>query len=286
MDAAGNSATKRGIDLAQQQEFNIRVITMPENPDVPGILFKDPADVVFKNPKIWEDCVKNAKTIHDFYFQNLLSKFDKNTVEGKKKISQALLPVIKKIPNKIEQTLWIQSLGNILGIKEQDILVELDKVAIDKEQGNAKTQNTNEAQNEARNTEVPNERKDMLEEYLSLLAIKSPGLLNLVKEEDSRFFSPRFIEIANCIKTGEIKEELKSFIDCLSLKADVMEEGGGFDIEQEFNSCFKRIKEIEVKNTLDNICMKIKESEAEKDAEKTQKLVEKFSLYSKQLETD
>ena len=54
MDVAGDSATKRGIDLAQTQGFNIKVIRLPE---------KDPADVILENTEAWGKLISEAKSI-------------------------------------------------------------------------------------------------------------------------------------------------------------------------------------------------------------------------------
>jgi DNA primase len=281
MDIAGDSATKRGIDLAQTLGFNIKIITMPKNPDIPEALFKDPAEVILKDQKIWEDCVKKAKTIHDFYFENALYKFDKNTIEGKKQISKALLPIIKKIPNKIEQSLWIQDLARILNIKEEDIAEELKKVKIEERDLENKP--------EVLSPKIALEqktRKELLEEYLTALLLKSPKTIGLIKEEDFCLFSSPFSPVINYIKNGcpALDDSQKDFADLfnyLSLRAEILDLEPGLDIETEFNRCFKEIKMLDIKNKLDNICFKIKKAEEEKDFEKLQNLMEEFNLLSR-----
>ena len=123
MDVAGDVATKRGIDLAQLQGFNVKVIILPKD--------LDPADVVFKNPNDWGKHVKEAKSILDFYFESAFSKFDKDSPEGKREISKILLPVIKRIPNKIVQSHWVGELAKRLRVKEEDIGEELKKVKLE-----------------------------------------------------------------------------------------------------------------------------------------------------------
>ena len=120
MDAAGDSATKRGIDLAQKQGFNIKVITMPED--------KDPADVVLENPEKWKELAGKTKSIMDFYFDTTFDRLNSEQAEAKKEISKILLPQIKKIPNKIEQAHWIKELAERLGVREEDIRDELKLV--------------------------------------------------------------------------------------------------------------------------------------------------------------
>ena len=281
MDVAGDSATKRGIDLAQAFGFNIKIITMPENPDTPGILFKDPADVVAKDPKILEERIEKAKTIHDFYFDSALSKFDKSSVEGKNKISKFLLPVIKKIPNKIEQSLWVKTLSGLLGVKEEDIFEELKKLRSESFEPTFFPKEILK-----KSALEPKTRKNILEEYLSLLALKSPKAVQSLNEEHLNVFSPKFTQIINYIKNNfsfseNAEKELIDAINCLVLKSEILELDAGLDIETEFNCCFKEVKILEIKNKLDKICQQIKTAEQEKNSQKLQELIEEFNLCSK-----
>ncbi len=273
MDVAGDSATKRGIDLAQAQGFNIKVVTMPED--------LDPADVVLKDAGMWDSLVKNAKTIHDFYFENTLSRFDRNTLEGKKGISKTLLPLIKRIPNKIEQSLWLQRLAGVLRVKEEDVLEELQKTSAQEEPGISQ-------EIDKETIFLPQKpRKEMIEEHLAVLAIKFPRGINLLKEEDPKLFSPRFFQVIGYIEnkgTGEKNDfppELNEFLDLLFLKAEVMEQDSGFDFEKEFKCCLKEIKTTEIRSRLDEISRQIKKAEEEKDFNKLQALIEEFNSRSK-----
>jgi len=261
MDIAGNSATKRGIDLAQAQGFSIKIVTMPEG--------TDPADIISKNPKDWQNLVEKARSIHNFYFENTLSKFDKNTLEGKKEISKILLPVIKKIPNKIEQSIWIQGLAEILGVREEDILEELRKTKIEQIEMGA-GEFVEKATSSPRKT-----RKELLEERLTVLIIKLPQNLNLVEEKDFELFSPQTVKIINCLRENKQNEQ----IDYLSLKTEV--EQADVDPEEEFKDCFKELKTLVIRDRLDNISKEIKKAEQEKNSEKVQELIQQFNQCSK-----
>lgn len=275
MDIAGDSATKRGVDLAQTAGFNIKIITMPQD--------LDPADVISKEPAQWENLIKGAKSIHDFYFDSTLAKFDKNTLEGKKSISKILLPIIKRIPNKIEQTLWLQNLAGVLGVQEQDVLEELKKVKAEPA--------TTEFQTEAPNTVVPPQktRKDLLEERLSVLTIKSPKAFDLLTQEDFQVLSQQICRCLNFFKqnnTGAkaaLSPELNSLVDLVSLRAEVEDFGGEKEIEKEFKHCLKEIKTLVIKAKLDKIAKEIKKTEGEKNLEKVQELIKEFNLCSKEL---
>jgi len=283
MDVAGDSATKRGIDLAQSLGFNIKVITMPED--------LDPADVVLKDIKLWEDLVKNAKTIHDFYFEKVLKDFNRDTIEGKKEIAKTILPIIKNIPNKIEQTLWVKDLSEILNVKEEDVFEELKKIPTSH---NFKLEDNKIEEEIDKNIKEPfyvssKTKKDMLQEYLITLFLKFPQLASYLKEEDLRLFSPQYLQIIKTMTSPQnanyldknLENNIKSLIDMLSFRAEVMEIDPGINLEKEFQYCLKEIKVLNIKDKLNEIGFKIKEAEGQNNSSQIQKLMEDFNSYSK-----
>jgi len=118
-DLAGESAAKRGIDLALAEEMNVRVIVLPGG--------KDPDECIKKNPNDWFNAIKGAKSIMDYYLDQTLARVDLNKVEGKKEAAAVLLPVINKIGNKIEQAHWLQKLAQLLQVSEQILKESLPK---------------------------------------------------------------------------------------------------------------------------------------------------------------
>jgi len=122
MDIAGEAATRKGIDNAQFQGFNIKIVSLPEG--------KDPADVISKKSSKWRELIENTKDIIDFYSQQAFQRFDKKTLEGKKDISNLLLPFISRIQNKIEQDHRVKELAKELDAKEETIWKEVEKTII------------------------------------------------------------------------------------------------------------------------------------------------------------
>ncbi|MDP4010545.1 MAG: DNA primase, partial [Candidatus Spechtbacteria bacterium] len=86
MDAAGDNATKRGLGLAQTMGFNVKVISMKDG--------YDPAEIIKENPGEWEDAVKGAQSITEFYFTGAFSSYDPDKAEGKRDIGKMLAPVL------------------------------------------------------------------------------------------------------------------------------------------------------------------------------------------------
>ena len=293
MDVAGDTATKRGIDLAQTRGFNIKVITMPRG--------SDPADIVFKKPREWEKLVEGAKSILDFYFKTTFSLSDPKTPEGKREISKILLPVIKRIPNKIEQAFWIQELAKKLEVKEENIEEELKKTKdssflyFGPEEEEMEKENLSQTEKKS--------RKELLEEQILTFILKSPENLDLIVEKEISFFSSQTLQILTYFKKSkdfpalssslanpkkikvlqkDLSPEFIDLINYLSLKAEV-EEFDLKELKEEFKKCLKEIKILEIKNKLSQFSLDIKKAEEEKDSPKIKKLLGEFNSCSKSL---
>ena len=277
MDIAGDSATKRGIDLAQEKGFNIKVALMPQG--------MDPADVILKNPKEWQKVIKKSVPILDFYFQTTFSKFDEKKELGpdeKREISKTLLPIIKRIPNRILQSHWIQDLTNRLKVAQEDVLVELRKIE----------SSVPEQKQEKKTASSRKSRHELLEERLFILIFKEPQTLDFVEKEDLGFFSPQASQILSFFQkygTSKIKKlqkdispEMINSLNYLSLKAEI-EQGDEGDIFEEFKDCLREIKSLGIKKELKKISQRLKEAETERDSQKISDLTQKISELAQKL---
>ena len=265
MDAAGQTAAKRGIDLAQSQGFNIKVVVLPEG--------KDPAEIISKDPKKWEKALEDAKTILDFYFYGAFLGKDLKNPEAKKEIAEILLPIIKRIPNKIEQAHWIQELAIKLNVKEEAVQEQL--------------KNTKPKQGEIGNVYVkeeknldlsPKSRKEKLEEMVVSLILKNPEKLNLIKEEFFSYFSFQFQSIFTNLKKGRSVQNV-NFIDYHSF----FDKEKDVDYEAEIKICLNEIKRLEIKNRLDEISQNIKKAEQICDLKKINNLTQEFNKLADKL---
>jgi len=281
MDVAGDSATKRGIDMAQTFGFNIKVLLLPED--------SDPADIISKSAKDWKNILQNSKSIIDFYFDNTFSRHDSKTPEGKKAVSKILLPVIKRIPNNIERSFWIQELSKRLEVKEEAVAEELKKTKLSEEIfGLEKEELMNLPQKS---------RKDLLEERLTTLILRSPENLSYLFDDTLLLLSPQIRQIICYVKenpdftkaisagqkieTPELSNELNNLLNYLLLKSEI--ETAGLEIDEECKDCLREIKSLEVKNKLNEISKEIKKAEELHESEKVQKLLQEFNQCSKSL---
>jgi len=276
MDVAGDSATKRGIDLAQRQGFNIKVIRLSEG--------KDAADIISKNPKEWQSSLLKEKSILEFYFESAFSGRDSKTPEGKKEIAKILLPVIKRIPNKIERGYWIQKLAKELGAKEENIEEELKKVKLE---GYSEVYGLEKEELE---NLPPKSRRELLEERLGTLVIKFPKIgtdaidfeiIDLIGIPEIKIVLQEVKNNPN-VDFGKTSIKATDVFNTLCLRAEI-EEIEEKEILPEIQCCLREIRSIEIKNKLDQISKEIKKAEEEKDSKKIEKLSQEFNQLAKNI---
>lgn len=277
MDPGGETATMRGIDLAIGEGFNVKVVGMPEG--------MDPADLVSKDPKEWEQSLEQAKSIFDFTFERALAKFDKRAPEGKKEIARAVLPLVRRIPNRIEQSHWISRLAAELQVKDESIEAELKKLP--EEQGKGIEAEFLESEEKT--------RTQLLEERVLALLFRSPELFKTINESDYSFFSLKSQEIlAGMQKAPSLDfaafekifpEDTVEFLKHVSLRSEVEQWEGGeeIDISNEFKACMQQLKTIHFKEQLDKLSKEIKSAEELKDSSKIKELMAQFQMVSKYL---
>ena len=291
MDVAGDSATKRGINLAEMQGFNIKIIDAYSK-------VKDPAEIIFENLKNWQDALSKARSIMDYYFDSAFAGFDGKTPGGKKEISKIILPAIKRLPNKIEQSHWTQKLSQKLDIREDAILEELKKaksddayfysraekekvlkVAFDGEEGSPLSREVSAGQ-----------RKKLLEDKIMSLILKDPENLNLIEQPHHNLFCEKTQKFIEDIKKIAPLEEggskaafadafkidgYKDFLDILSLRSEVEYEEDGCE---EIQLCLVQLKDINIRDRRAKISQEIKNAEQKKDFEKVNCLIKEFNL--------
>lgn len=279
MDLGGDIATRRGIDLAIGEGFNVKVVSMPQG--------KDPADVVSQDKAVWDTSVASSKSIFDYSFDTALSQHDKTKPEEKKVIANLLLPIIKRIPNRIEQSHWILRLAKELDVKEEDIAIELKKLP-EEETVPVLVEDSSVFKQEQK------PRKGLLEERVFVLLFRNPAFLEEIKEENMVLFSFPSQEILEGMKKNPsldftkfdtiFPQETSESLKYIALQADVEASEKEADEEQtleEFRGCLGELQKLDLKEKLDKIAKEIKLAEELHDGEKVKTLMEEFQILSR-----
>lgn len=279
MDVAGDSATKRGIDLAQREGFNVKVLIMPEG--------EDPADVIKKNIQDWKKIISSAKSINEFYFENAFLKFDKNTADGKKAIVKFLAPVIKKISNQVEVAHWTGLLAKELSVPQR---------AIEEEIARYKEKSEKKIEEEIVATIKSQSRIEKLEERIICLLIRYPKAIDEIYSKSFLFekLSDKAKKIAETIKNKEslnekrldhLDDETKEYFNYLALKSEIESDSikSEKELKEELFNSIKELRTLNIKKELQSLSFLIKGLENEGKENEANKLMEKFNQISKEL---
>ena len=175
-DVAGDSAARRGIEIADEAGLDIRVINIPGG--------KDPDESARENPGVWKEATTKAIPVFDFLIDSAFKRLKGDDAFSKKKISDELLPVLAKINNTIIKAHYTKVLAGRLDISEEKVGEALGKVR----------QPRSFSQDATQDTEVKPIPEELFEEHtlgliLQMQDIKK-GLERLTHELDpSDFFS-------------------------------------------------------------------------------------------------
>lgn len=287
-DLAGDQAARRGIELADAAGMAIKVIEVKGG--------KDPDEVAQKSPKLWRQQVKEAVPIYDYYLDSALARFDVQTVDGKRKISQELTPILAKITNKVIQAHYTRQLAERLMVEEEAVVAEIDRFIT--EEG-AKTPLEREDYQKAEKMG----RREILEEHLLALAFQSENWLLLKKREVKKLIeTPRFQRIVETLgrylkryKTLDsqrlakmLPSELKEAFDKLYLLelTDLVEDEE--KLAKELKKTREELNKMELKEKLQEIGRQIKALEekgklTKKEIQALKKLHEQFRDFSTEL---
>jgi len=264
MDIAGEAATRKGIDIAQLQGFDIKIVSLPEG--------RDPADVISKSSLKWQRLIEKAEEIIDFYFQQALHRFNKKSLKGKKEISKLLLPFLSRIQNKIEQAHWVKELAKELDIKEEAIWEEVKKVAKSQRAGAEMPQIAEVEERAERKTQ-----QRLIEERLLMLILKFPKEIKKIKRIPEFSFNEGR-RLYHCIKEEKkLPEELNELISLLELQFEVEKEKGEIDLEREIHFCINSLQKLSRDEQIRKIINELKKAEAIGDKGKVSKLLKKIN---------
>ncbi len=248
-DAAGDSATRRSLTLAAQFDFGRRITVIPSG--------KDPADTVREDPALWVSAVEDAKPVVAFYFDKVFRAENRDTVEGKKRISQALLPFVAELSDEIEKAHWVAELSERLGVAEEATWKELRKQGMP----------ADPAKTPAEEKGATPTRRDLLEErFLAVLALlpvearhQKLGEQRIVfsSELSGRIFRALTAD-SEIAEASELAEQLES----VRFKGEMLREVMP-DIEKEFVVARRELEMMCVRERLAALGQTIAESGAD-----------------------
>ncbi|MCK5021623.1 MAG: DNA primase [Candidatus Pacebacteria bacterium] len=121
-DEAGFNSACRVAKLALANGMEVKLMALSN-----GL---DPADVLSKDKKEWQEAMKNAKHIIDYYLDKLINDI-KDKRKLAKEIQEKVLPLILVIDSEIGKSVFVEDVANKLDVTKEAIWTELNKIKID-----------------------------------------------------------------------------------------------------------------------------------------------------------
>ncbi|MBI2195950.1 MAG: toprim domain-containing protein, partial [Candidatus Levybacteria bacterium] len=189
MDSAGFEATKRSLPILERVGLTTTVIVLGDG--------KDPDDAARADPIAFKKAVKKDLGIYDFMLSEFVGKFSKETVEGKKKITDEMLPLLSNIQNEIVKEHYVKKLSREIDTSTESLFRQMEK--LDKKDKAAVTFEANHKDKRG--------RKEIVEEYLMALIFQSQDgkkYFDILLERlpDYEFEKPSYRKIVEKLKTS------------------------------------------------------------------------------------
>ena len=292
-DEAGLKAGERGIQLAWQNEMNVKVISLPQE-------IKDPDELISKNPNEWIKVVNSKINFMDFLLEKVLANQNIDDVNVKKTASEKLLTWLSKLENPVEKEHYLKVFSEKLKISQNALSESLSKIKINPNYSQNQNPKTQQPQNENQNQTI-NKKKEVSRRILALAFFKPEYLPELIDKLQPEMFDIAFQElyknlIYSYTKSREInlnkfyeslkaeKTDLAFVFDTLKLFAESeFEEMTKSEVNSEFNLLLQYLKKENITQRLKEIENLIRSAEQSGNRSQADKLMKEFSELSREL---
>jgi len=298
-DAAGEEATKRGLEVArgaldrktvpvpmgaglvgfeERLEAELLVIPMP-----PG---KDPDELIHDEPQKWIELTTHPEPLVDFYFRVLTEDLDLKTARDKSIAVKRLVPMVREIGDAVQRTHYTQQLARLVQVPDQTIAQEVSQ----KRAARTQTKPTIES--------ATPRGASKLEEYCLALALYTPehfSRIGFLQAED--FDEPDcralFLALREFIKPSEffdrdafhatLDESLVALADRLTEQAQKLSDQSEPDMAREIENTAHRLRIQHDKIELSQIEVLMRDKDDERHPEEEQRLRERVIFLQKRL---
>ncbi len=272
-DLAGQNAVNRGIELALQEEMEVKIISIPSG--------KDPDECLKSSSQgkdLWEKAVRSAQPIMEYYFIKANSGKDFSFSADIKEAKKIFFPALAKLGDAMDRNFWLKKFADTINVSEADLREEFKKII-------KSVKNFEEIIDKEESLLISSEQ--IIAERILSLFIKFPNLIDRGMEDDFiNFFIDRDTKkIAEIIvkqyskdKKGDLSEmvemaeaeDLRHLIESLDLLAEQEYAKLKYsDAEQEFIKLLDKLKKIWANKKIEELRLKLKEQESSQNNSET-----------------
>jgi len=289
-DNAGIKAAERGIEIALQNGMSVKVISLPDG-------FKDPDELVNKDPKLWQATIKQKKNFMDYIIDVNIKGKDLENIDIKRQIATKVLSWINKLIDPIEKDYYLKKLGKKIKIEEKILREALQRVVKKRTYPNYNQQNqeVKPIKRGFTKDQLVSQRLLALVFYYpdyfkELIDKVSPEILNLKYQDiykQAIFYYTKSNEFKSedfykCLKVE--KEQLAFVFDTLKLLAESeFLNLSKLDLNHEFEQGIKFLKKESITKKLKELEIQIQSAEQSGNRSQADELMKNFSELSHEL---
>lgn len=271
-DAAGESASLRGLDIFLSEDMNVYVAELPQGLDPDSYIRKNGADDFTK-------LIKSSKNIFDYKFDKLSKRFNPATTNGKAGIVNEMLPTISRINNAVTRSEMMKKLAGRLSVDEDAVKAEFSKVkpAVGERKVAIKPVEIKRDTKKAELVVVAlmldrGDYVDIVKKMLGLEEFKSSSMRDIADAIFSLRKDNKEINAARLMNHFGSSSEAASLISEAVSLVEALD-----DKEKALDDCIARIKKDNMKNRLNMLQEAIRIAHSQKDEPKVRELVAEYN---------
>ena len=208
-DAAGQEATMRSLKTSWANVPDVRIALLPEG--------KDPDELIREAPDRWPEALEAAEPRLDFGFRVLSPRFDLDTNDGRRALTEELGGWILSVQDETEQDRYLERLELLVGVTRQTLEQVLQRQRRALLDGPPSVQGRRQApQPQGPALEAPMAafaKGDPVETFPLTLLIRHPDLRDSASSLRPEFFQRSenrevFQKWAECSTIEEMKEDM------------------------------------------------------------------------------
>jgi len=278
-DEAGFNAVERAIDLANANDFNVKILTLQD--------FKDPAEAAQKSPGALAGLIKETKPAMEFYFERYLKEKVKLELPEFKKKIRIVLAKIKNLASAVERAQWLKELSQRTKIEEKTLAEEMEQLkTLNYAEKNAELRRNSPRQSASSLRESACSRRELICQRLISLAILDKDFQERINEHLD-YFLEDYSLILKCLREeAKLEDErLNNLLNLISLRSSF--ESSILDpekIEKEFQELLHQLRIEYLKEKRQGLTGLIKEAEGTGDETKVASVLKEFNEVSKSIQ--
>jgi DNA primase len=249
-DSAGSTATKRALELALAQGFNVKIAALGDA--------KDPDELIKKSIGLWQKAINGASNFLDYFFDLMFRQYPADTVEGKREISKELAPLIFRVAEPVTKAHYVRKLAYGLNVAESAIWDIITKLTAPKHLRAARLEQSPAAGRPAR------PKREILEDRLLGLTLNL-GDDQYLKQFQASDFRPGVRELFTALAAGASVSAFQQQIDVLKFSAEMDVREQELDAGSELQKTAAALRKQIIHERMQELSARIAAAEQQKD---------------------